>query len=159
MLKCYSTVLRKMTNNYLIKKPQVIVEHPALKTASILMRRSEEKLFPDMLSMSTQKSTWYETKDKKKSVIKEGQRCAQVGNYASLSVVMALAEVIQRPIYSIYPNVNYGLRDLFNQKIVPSNAMEGEQTLHVLWSKWGELDTQKGVKFTPNHFVPVVESM
>ena len=73
--------------------------------------------------------------------------------------MIALAEVTKRVIYSLYPNNEYKLREMFHRKIVPSNVIEDGQTLHILWSKHGELDNGKGVMFTPNHFVPVVSNV
>ena len=154
-----SSVLRERASEFMIQNPDVIAHHAILKDSASELRRTEDKLFPDMLAMVIQKSIWYKTNNRKQSIIKEGQRITKSGTFGSLAVMIALAEVTKRVIYSLYPNVEYKLRGMFHRKIVPSNAIEDGETLHILWSKHGDLDNSKGVKFTPNHFVPVVSHL
>lgn len=86
----------------------------------------------------------------------EGVALATNGQYASLLAVIALSNVLKQPIRSLYPNVNYKLRDMFHQKIVPFNV-DNETSLAILWSRMKSLDNRKNTWFIPNHFTPVVE--
>ena len=107
-----------------------------------------------MLAMITQKSVWDKTKED--CIIKEAQQCRKPNAYASMVVLLGLVEVIKRPVYSIYPNTNHNICNIYQQKITPSNCTENK-LLYLLWSKDTDLNTKKGVAFKPNHFVPVVQ--
>ena len=149
----YASVLREETCYFLENNPSFIANHPSLKSAAKSLRRSEEVIFPQMLAMITQKSVWDKTKDKEDCIIKEAQRCRKPNTYASMVVLLGLVEVIKRPVY---PNTNHNIRNIYHQKITPSNCTE-DKLLYLLWSKDTDLDTKKGVAFKPNHFVPVVQ--
>ena len=152
----YASVLREETCYFLENNPSFIANHPSLKSAAKSLRRSEEVIFPQMLAMITQKSVWDKTKDKEDCIIKEAQRCRKLNTYASMVVLLGLVEVIKRHVYSIYPNTNHNICNIYHQKINPSNCTE-DKLLYLLWSKDTDLDTKKGVAFKPNHFVPVVQ--
>lgn len=71
---------------------------------------------------------------------------------------MALASVIRRPIYSLYPEVNFRYRPLMQKLLNPREArMNGEVIpVFLLWSREGSLDNRPNAWFTPNHFVQVI---
>lgn len=80
------------------------------------------------------------------------------GVWGSLLHVMALASVIRRPIYSLYPEVNFRYRPLMQKLLNPREArMNGEVIpVFLLWSREGSLDNRPNAWFTPNHFVQVI---
>ena len=64
------------------------------------------------------------------------------GVWGSLVHMMALASVIRRPIYSLYPEVNFRHRPLMHKLLNPQEAsLDGEvEPLFILWSREGSLD-------------------
>lgn len=80
------------------------------------------------------------------------------GVWGSLLHMMALASVIRRPIYSLYPEVNFQCRPLMQKLLNPREArMNGEVVpVFLLWSREGSLDNRPKAWFTPNHFVQVI---
>ena len=80
------------------------------------------------------------------------------GVWGSLVHMMALASVIRRPIYSLYPEVTFRYRPLMHKLLNPREAsLDCEvEPLFILWSRQGSLDNRPNTWFTPNHFVPVI---
>ena len=80
------------------------------------------------------------------------------GAYSSTWHIQALANVLGQAIACVYPRVNGVLdstADLLNTTFV-SNAKKQKQPLRIMWTS-GALP-QANVTWTPNHFVPLVES-
>ncbi|XP_042202114.1 vertnin [Callorhinchus milii] len=77
------------------------------------------------------------------------------GTFSNMWHIYALASVLQRDVYSIYPMSNMKIRPYFNRIIRP-RARAGSacqsQTLHVMWA--GE-SLSRSV-FRPQYFAPVV---
>lgn len=70
---------------------------------------------------------------------------------------MALANVVDHPIMSIYPCVN-GVKDFyftqFNTSLNPINTQSSRQTLKVLWTSVFPPSPDR--EWFPNHFVPLL---
>ena len=104
--------------------------------------------------MSAESQRFYDdNNDRIQAVACEGELMMEEGEYGTLVAIFALADVIKRPIYSIYLNVTYTLRDLFHRLIVPAEKTVDEP-IYLLWTRSKTLDAPG--KFQPNHFVPVV---
>ena len=152
----FPLILRKLACDFVDKNRAYMAHHPALKAAAKAMRRTEDFVFVQSLSMVTQKQVWDKCKDREQCLMKEIQICRKPKTYASMLVFLGLVEVIKRPVVSIYPNTNQQFRLLYHQKIIPSVVVE-DKPLYLLWSKDTDLDDGKGVIFHANHIVPVVE--
>ena len=85
--------------------------------------------------------------------------------WSSLLHVMAMSTVIQRPIVSLYPTVDFEFRRLMNNTIRPLRQQcppvyiqnnPFSPIVAVLWSRDGNFDNTPGVPFQPNHVVPVI---
>ena len=79
--------------------------------------------------------------------------------WAGMFHLMALATVMGRPIFSVYPNAVSSIRILLHGVIVPRviNHMRSMPTVFIMWSRDGNLDATRGVWFQPNHFIPLLE--
>ena len=86
--------------------------------------------------------------------------CCCVDGYSSMWTMIALANVINIPIKSIYPPVN-GLLDstlqILNRTLIPNGSTS--TTSEVLTIMWTSIICPKedGRIWIPNHFVPVIE--
>ena len=74
--------------------------------------------------------------------------------------LMALASVLGRPIFSVYPNVSLGFRNLRGM-VQPRVAEQGqgeEYAIFIMWSRDSGLDARSGRWYEPNHFIPLLKS-
>ena len=150
-----AATLREATSQKLSESTDIFSSHPALISAANITRRTDDYLFPHTLARCTQ-AILDDTKDRNAAIEAEATRLGKDGEWASLMGMMGVAEVIKRPICSIYPNVRHNkLRDLFHQSIIPTDKVM-EEPIYILWSREGGLDSDANTKFVPNHFVPVV---
>lgn len=80
------------------------------------------------------------------------------GVWGSLLHMMALASMIRRPIFSLYPEVDFRYRPLMYKLLNPRlPRMDDEmEPVHLLWSREGRLDNRPNAWYTPNHIVPVI---
>ncbi|KAJ7376300.1 hypothetical protein OS493_035661 [Desmophyllum pertusum] len=80
------------------------------------------------------------------------------GVWGSLLHMMALASVIRRPIFSLYPEVDFRYRPLMYKLLNPRlPRMDDEmEPVRLLWSREGSLDNRPNAWYTPNHIVPVI---
>ena len=147
-----SRILREATALKLVEDKHLFANHPALAAAAKVLQQSDEFLFPFTLGSSSQ-MVFDDTKDRYQAIEAEAARLNKNKEWGSMLAIFGLAEVTKRPIYSIYPNVNYNKRGLFNQIIIPSEDTLDEP-IFILWSTVNYLDTET---FQPDHFVPVVQ--
>ena len=81
---------------------------------------------------------------------------------STLINLMALVTVTNRPIFSVYPEANAAFRPLYHTCILPLQeygiGKAREDTLYIMWSRDGDLDTSSGTTYTPNHFTPLIQT-
>ena len=75
--------------------------------------------------------------------------------WSCLVHMMALASVIRRPIYSVYPNVAFRYRALMHNVRKPRLPPVNDDPVCLLWSRCGSLDNRPNSWYVPNHFVPL----
>jgi len=98
----------------------------------------------------------YENGTKEMAIEKEAEMTCIANNWSALVHLFALANVINRRVLSIYPNVNYALRPLFHGEMVPIVEVDRRSLpIMILWSRDGNLDSTAGYFYEPNHFVLV----
>ena len=158
ILKCdsedFSELLCLSTSIELYENAASYVVHEALISASRMLRRKLELLFPDILAITDGQNVWYETFDQMPAIQQEAIAVSQYGKFSSMISVFGLSSIIQQPIFSHYPLAKYNLCKLFNQIVMPLET-KSQDILHILWSRYGSLDTSSGRMFEPNHFVPL----
>jgi len=90
------------------------------------------------------------------SVIRaEAEGASKERVWCGMFYFMALASVLGRPLYSLYPNVGSRIREFFHRKILPLNLDQGAQdTAYIMWSQDSTLDSAPGTWYQPNHFIP-----
>ena len=77
--------------------------------------------------------------------------------YSTLFHVMALANVLNKPLFSVYPDANYGIRPLYHRIMYPEGTqrMQDMKPHMIMWTRDSNLDNRFGSIFEPNHFVPL----
>lgn len=73
--------------------------------------------------------------------------------------LLGLCSVLDVCIESVYLNANEGLRPLFNRTIYPLDRTtndEKQPEFGIIWSRDGNLNTQPGFSYEPNHFALLV---
>lgn len=79
--------------------------------------------------------------------------------WASLIHMMAMASVIGRSVYSLYPEVNFRFRPLMMNLLKPRRSHADDtldKPVYFLWSREGNLDNRPNAWYKPNHIVPVM---
>lgn len=153
-----STSLRILTACELFSNGQLYTDHPALETViknpefmSRNLNDARAMIFP-----TAEISSENETNVRNVALSTCTDRA-----WSGLIHIMALATVLQRPIYSVYPEVNMGIRPLFNNLFYPVSSNEVNEghieIMYIMWSRDGNFDTRDGALFEPNHFVPLVK--
>lgn len=71
--------------------------------------------------------------------------------------ILALANVLKRPVNSLYPeNTNFPYRDVYHKQFVHFNSTEPLSSTHPLYILWSVDGTLPHSAFHPNHFVCLV---
>ena len=154
--------LREPVAEELVVNYEKYVGHPTL-AAAVATGKEEIELFPQILSHDVtvlwdhdkdekRIDTWDHVATQRACIREEGKRVQQVKKYASFVSLLALAEITQRPIWSLYPDDDSWLRSLFHQRITPT-VVKYDVPIFILWSA---ISFESGGMFRPNHFVPVV---
>lgn len=160
ILKCgnqdASELLRMLTSIELYFNAAKYIDHNSLISASVKLRRKPEMLFPDMLAIANGQNEWYKNFNQLYAIRKEAVAISKTGQFSSFLSIIGLSNILHQPIRSIYPEVPYNIRPLFNQIVNPFET-HLDETLNILWSRYKKLDDGKNRWFVPNHFVPVIE--
>ena len=121
---------------------------------------SEATVFSTILTEAGEKEMT-SSKNQVEAVRAEARNTCIKDNWNGMIQMLALATVLKRPVFSIYPEANPGLRPIFHWKILPRMAEESTVTfdqIQIIWTRDGNLDPRSNAVFQPNHFVPVVIS-
>ena len=151
----YAGLFRLLTSIELYENAEFYADHPALLDASDQIGKEVAYLFPDIVCSKGWDDDTF-TKDGRKPVVEaEAIRICKDGFDCGLIAVMGLSSLLQHPIFSLYPDVTYKHRSIFNRKIHPRVFVSDEkQCFFILWSRI-KLQSSNQM-FIPNHFVPVV---
>ncbi|CAB4040910.1 Hypothetical predicted protein, partial [Paramuricea clavata] len=108
---------------------------------------------------------WDISKNRTKAIQAEARVASKTKEWAGVASktkeLMALASVIARPIFSVYPNVPLVFRKLLHGTIQPRVAehiQAQESTVYIMWSRDGNFDATSGRWYEPNHFIPLLKS-
>ena len=90
---------------------------------------------------------------KRQAFINLNSKTAKESEWGSLVCLLALSNVVDSQIMSIYPTPGTDYDTIMNGVIIPRRGTGG--MLHILWSRTTSLATQSG-PFQPNHSCPVI---
>lgn len=102
-----------------------------------------------------------ETGSKTDAVKSEALVACTRGEWSSFMVILGLASVLSKQVYSIYPDVNFRFRSLIHRIVKPrasttNHPLGDEAQVNILWTRDGGFDNRPGVWYEPNHFVPII---
>ena len=100
-----------------------------------------------------------------KCIQTEGLKTVEDKRWSSILNVMALSTVKGREIQSVYPDIPWNYRDLFNSSILPAGALTfnfpenvtSNGKITIFWTRDGNL-SQTDHMFVPNHIVPLFQN-
>lgn len=96
----------------------------------------------------------------------EGVKTSEDKRWASILHVMALSSILGRKIRSVYPDIQWNYRELYNTIIEPTGNKSfrypehyniSPETITIFWTRDGSLN-QTDHMFIPNHIVPLFPS-
>lgn len=99
------------------------------------------------------------TRNREDAIICESVKTCEDNSWSSMVHLLGLCSVLDVCIESVYPNANEGLRPLFNRTIYPLDRTtndEKQPEFGIIWSRDGNLNTQPGFSYEPNHFALLV---
>ena len=139
-----STALRLLVASELYFNAEYYATHEAFKQTAELMNIPESVLFPVALTASGDKAIT-DGGTKIDAVKAEAVDTCEDKKWGSLIHIMAIASVIGRPVYSLYPQVNFRYRPLMMNFIKPRISHSNDafdEPVYFLWSRDGDLDNQ-----------------
>lgn len=147
-----SGYLRLMTVTELFQNSAYYADHPllrALKSRKYLVF-SEVTIFTLLLT-STGMKEWDNSKDRSAAIKGEARIACKVGQWSGMFHIIALSPVIGRAIFFSLS------KDILQRMVMPPTLQQEEETpFIILRSHSGNLDSQPGSWFEPNHFVPLL---
>ena len=152
------TSLRLLVASELFFNVEFYVTHEAFKMTAELTKIPENVLFP--LALTTNGDRAIANGGSRIDAVKaEAVATCKDEDWGSLIHMMAMASVIRRPVYSLYPEVNFRFHPLMMNLLKPQISHSGDTSdkpVYLLWSRDGNLDNKPNVWYTPNHIVPVI---
>lgn len=160
----HSTLLRYLVAAELYLNAEQYANHPVLREA-----QSDNRMFTDhidtifSLLLTDESCDEFDRVRCKNSTVKfEARLTCRNFRWSSLIHLLALVNIMDRPIFSVYPSVNEGFRSLFHRIIYPvrqynySESNNNQPTFGIMWTRDGDLDSRQGFRFEPNHFALMV---
>lgn len=151
-------LLRLLVSGELFFNAKYYAEHSVFSDASGDTGISVNTLFSIALNRQAEKK-FSDTQDNCEAVKVQALSSCAVGEWSSFLNILALASVISRPLFSVYPDVNFRYRKLLHRIVMPRISPESEippDQVNILWSRAGGFDNRPGTWFEPNHFVPII---
>lgn len=146
----YSIILRILTVIELFENAAYYASHPRFREAQQSGCPFGEVTIAE----------WERSRSRVSAVKSDAIGGCQLGQWSSLIHIMALATVICRPIFTIYPNCAVGIRPLLHGLVKPRGKAEtvsDKECFYILWSREGGLDNRPNAIYVPNHFVPLFQ--
>ena len=138
-----------LEGNYYVEHPHTVSKQLSiLKHAVFSMSLSNEATFE--LQNSHERKLLC---TKRQAFINLNSETAKESEWASLVCLLALSNVVDSQIMSIYQASGTDYDTIMNGVIIPRRGTGG--MLHILWSRTTSLATQSG-PFQSNHFCPVI---
>lgn len=129
-------VLHLLTTLELYSNSNFYAKHPAFEqylSAGVANGYDEDTLFT--LCLTTLGAATWDGKDHISAIRAEAEGSSKEKVWCGMFHLMALASVLGRPLYSVYPNAGSRIREFFHRKILPRNLDQGEQdTAYTMWS-------------------------
>ena len=132
-------------------------QHPRFSDVAKETNIDPNLLFGTAISVKEAADYFFTTFDRIGAMELEAKHSCQEKLHCGLLCIFALANVLDRNIWSAYPDIgskqNY-IRKLFNGIIQPLEPKSNLIDISLLWSRDGNLDIGPG-EYQPNHFVPI----
>lgn len=149
-------ILRLLVAGELFLNAKYYATHPRFSTLSGKTTFHPGSLFAVSLSCDH-----HDLRQRENVIRKEAIETCRQGKWAALVQIMALASVLRRPVFSVYPLASKALRPLLHGKIFPRESVQlrypapTDRTVYIMFSRDSSLSSIPGVGFNPNHFVPL----
>ena len=114
----FSFLLRLLVANELFFNADYNAEHPVFKEGSVDAGYPVDTIFSMALQCQAE-DAFSAMKDKCKVVKVQALTTACAGEWLSMLNILALASVISRSIFSLYPNVNFPFQKLLHRVVMP----------------------------------------
>ena len=153
-----SNSLRLLVASELYFHAEYYATHEVFKQTAELTEISESVLFTVALTASGDKALT-DGGTRNDAVKAEAVATCEDKQWASLIHMMAMASVIGRSVYSLYPEVNFRFRPLMMNLLKPRRSHADDtldKPVYFLWSREGNLDNRPNAWYKPNHIVPVM---
>ncbi|CAG2252154.1 unnamed protein product [Mytilus edulis] len=147
----HSTLLRYLVAAELYLNAEQYANHPVLREA-----QSDNRMFTDhidtifSLLLTDESCDEFDRVRCKNSTVKfEARLTCRNFRWSSLIHLLALVNIMDRPIFSVYPSVNEGFRSLFHRIIYPvrqynySESNNNQPTFGIMWTRDGDLDSRQ----------------
>ncbi|VDI37411.1 Hypothetical predicted protein [Mytilus galloprovincialis] len=152
-----STTLRILTGAKLFINANKYAHHPKLKLAHDCpeITYDRKNLFAILLREKASMVS-----DHVEAVQTEAAVTCYDRQWSGMFDIMALSPVLKKNIWAAYPDCNHNIRPIISGVVeqlsctIPQSDLEN--TLFILWSRDGDLDSTRGHPFEPNHFVPII---
>ena len=136
-----SNWLRLLVAEELYSNAEYYATHEIFKNSAKLTDTPESVLFTVALTAVGDKII-SDGGSQTEAVKAEAIASCKIGVWGSLLHVMVFTSVIKRPIYSLYPDINFRFRPLMHQLLNPrlSALDDGRNPVYLLWSRDGSFD-------------------
>lgn len=150
-----ANMLRILTAAELFTNAEKYAKHPKILEAfeSPEITYSRNNLFTIILRDGPSSIS-----DPIKAIEQEALLTCKDKQWSGMVDIMGLATVINRNIWSVYPDCNGNIRPLISGIVRPlsSSLTQGIQTIYIMWSRDGNMDNCHGRPYEPNHFIPLL---
>ena len=131
--------------------------HPAFQeylNAGVVDGYDEDTLFT--LCLTAEGIATWDRKDCISAINEEAERCSREKEWCGMFHFMALATILERPMYSVYSNAASRIREFLHRKILSRVlTQEAQDTVYIMRSRDGALDSTPGRWYQPNHSIPI----
>ena len=157
----YSTILRILTTIELFENAHYYENHPRFSEAVQSGFSFGDATLFTLALKEYGTAEWERSGSRVSAIQSEAIGGCELRKWSSLMHIMALATVICRPIFTIYPNCAEGIRSLLHSLVKPrmqmSDTLNDNDCFYILWSRDGALDSRPKAFYVPNHFVPLFQ--
>lgn len=106
-------------------------------------------------------STWEHSRSRTLAIKAEAGASCERNAWSGLFSVFALANVLGRPVFSVYPKTpnvqSNSVRDFFHGIISPFVVGNVEQIpVYIMWSRLSDTCSKSESWYSPNHFIPLI---
>ncbi|KAJ7378995.1 hypothetical protein OS493_018789 [Desmophyllum pertusum] len=134
--------------------------HEDAVSRSLMPTDMPKNLSPKTVSGDALSNDYPDVRNKRDVVVQEAINTCVNGKYSALLQILAMASVIGRQIFTVYPNTkNTVVRAFCHGFLNPRMPLASASQQNVLFIMWTRTSLSKDpISFQPNHFVPLIPS-